>query len=300
MSNFILIFIYLIAGYIFSKTKYANPNIPLILNKAVIYFSLPAMILLQIPKLSIDMDSMIPIIVAWGVMTISAIIVHFACKFFGFSREITGALLLVTVFGNTSFLGIPVVSSYYGEDMIPYIIVYDQVGTFLLLAIYGTFIVSYYSSTSKLNVMMVLKKLFTFPPFVFLIIAFMLQDIKYAFAIEYLLSIAGATIVPFAVLAVGLQLQLKLPPEYIKPFSVSLFIKLLIAPILAYIICTLAGWEGTIVKVSIMEAGMGPMITAGAMASMAGLAPRLSSAILGYGITIAFGTTYIIYLLLGI
>lgn len=299
MSNFVLIFIYLIAGYIFSKTKLANPNIPMLLNKAVIYVSLPAMILLQIPKLSIDMDSMIPIAVAWIVMILSAIIVHIVCKIFGFSREITGALLLVTVFGNTSFLGIPVVSSYYGEDMIPYIIVYDQVGTFLLLAIYGTFIVSYYSSTSKLNISMILKKLFTFPPFVFLIIAFLLQDIKYEPTLEYILSLAGSTIVPFAVLAVGLQLKLILPREYIKPFSVSLFIKLIIAPILAFIICKLAGWDGTIVKVAIMEAGMGPMITAGAMASMAGLAPRLSSAILGYGITIAFATTYIIYLLLG-
>lgn len=298
MLNFILIFIYLIAGYIFSKTKFYKQDIPNYLNKAVIYFSLPAMILLQIPKLSVDMESLIPIAIAWIVMIISAIIVHIACKIFSFSREITGALLLVTVFGNTSFLGLPVVSSYYGEDMIPYIIVYDQVGTFLLLAMYGTFIVSYYSSTSKLNIKMVLTKLFTFPPFVFLIIAFMLQDIKYAPAIEFVLELVASTIVPLAVLAVGLQLKLILPKEYIKPFSVSLFIKLIIAPILAYIICKIAGWDSTIAKVSIMEAGMGPMITAAAMASMAGLAPRLSSAILGYGITMAFGTTYIIYLIL--
>jgi hypothetical protein len=39
---------------------------------------------------------------------------------------------------------------------------------------------------------------------------------------------------------------------------------------------------------------MAPMITAGAIASMAGLAPRLSSAIVGYGILFSFITTYII------
>lgn len=298
MLNFIFIFIYLIAGYIFSKTKFANPNIPNFLNKFVIYISLPAMILLQIPKLSISMDSMIPVVISWSVMFLSVIIVHIACRAFNFSKEITGALLLVAVFGNTSFLGIPVVSAYYGQEMLPYVIVYDQLGTFLALATYGTFVVSYYSSEAKLNVQIILKKLFTFPPFVFLIIAFMLQDIKYTPAVEYILGLFGATIVPLAVTAVGMQLQLKLPPEYIKPFSVSLIIKLIIAPILAFVICTLLGWDGEVVKVTIMEAGMGPMITAGAMASMAGLAPRLSSAILGYGITIAFATTYIIYLVL--
>lgn len=297
MTNFILIFIYLTLGYIFSKTKYANPNIPNYLNKFVIYISLPAMILLQIPKLSISMDNMIPVIIAWSVMPITAILVMIASKFFNFSKEVLGALLLVTVFGNTSFLGIPVIKAYYGEDMLPYVIVYDQLGTFLLLAIYGTFIVSYYSSATKLNVAMILKKLFTFPPFIFLLIAFALQDIKYNPSIEYILGLFSATIVPLALTAVGLQLQLKLPREYIKPFSVSLSIKLIIAPILAYFICLAMGWSGEIAKVSIMEAGMGPMITAGAMASMAGLAPRLSSAILGYGIVIAFATTYIIHIL---
>ena len=41
--------------------------------------------------------------------------------------------------------------------------------------------------------------------------------------------------------------------------------------------------------------GMAPMITAGAIASMAGLAPKLSSAIVGYGILISFITTAILF-----
>ena len=40
---------------------------------------------------------------------------------------------------------------------------------------------------------------------------------------------------------------------------------------------------------------MAPMITAGAIASMAGLAPRLSSAIVGYGILISFLTTGVLF-----
>jgi predicted permease len=43
-----------------------------------------------------------------------------------------------------------------------------------------------------------------------------------------------------------------------------------------------------------MEAGMAPMITAGAMASLAGLAPRLSAAIVGYGILVSFFTSAIL------
>lgn len=298
MSNFILIFIYLLFGYIFSKTKFFNPYIPKYLNKFVIYFSLPAMILLQIPKLSISTNGMIPVIVAWSVMAISAILVFLVSRYLSFSKELTGALLLVTPLGNTSFLGIPIISSYFGEDALAYVIIYDQLGTFLALAIYGTFILSIYSSTTKLNLKILLQKLFTFPPFVFLLIAFMLKDISFTDTLESMLKILAATIVPFALLAVGMQLKLKLEKEDIKPFSVSLFIKLIISPIAAIIICKIFGWDSKVAAVSIMEAGMAPMITAGAMASMAGLAPRLSSSILGYGIVISFISTFILFQLL--
>jgi len=40
---------------------------------------------------------------------------------------------------------------------------------------------------------------------------------------------------------------------------------------------------------------MKPMITAGAIASMVGLAPRLSSAIVGYGTLLSFFTTWILF-----
>ncbi len=295
MSNFILIFIYLIFGYIFSKTKLFNPATPNYLNKFVIYFSLPAMILLQIPRLNFSTDAVIPMVIAWSVMSISAVLVFLVSKYLNFSKETTGALLLVTPLGNTSFLGIPIISSYFGEEALAYVIIYDQLGTFLALAIYGTFILSIYSSTTKLNLKILLKKLFTFPPFVFLLIAFMLKDISYTDTLQSILQILAATIVPFALIAVGMQLKLKLEKDDIKPFSVSLFIKLIISPMAAILICKIFGWDSEVAAVSIMEAGMAPMITAGAMASMAGLAPKLSSSILGYGIVISFVTTFALF-----
>ena len=265
------------------------------LNKFVIYFSLPAMILLQIPKLNISQDSLIPIVVAWSTIILCAILVLIFSKIFNFSKEITGALLLVAPLGNTSFLGIPIVQSYYGDLALPYVIIYDQVGSFLALATYGTFVVAYYSNKTKVNLSIILKKLFTFPPFIFLLLAFALVGIEYEPLVADILKVLSSTIVPFAVLAVGMQLKLMLPKDDLKPFSTALLIKLIISPILAVIVCKLFSFSGDIASISIMEAGMGPMITAGAMASIAGMAPRLVSSILGYGIIVSFMTTYILY-----
>ena len=130
-------------GYILNKFNIFSKEAPTILNQFVIYISLPAMILLQIPKLSFSLDMAIPIIISWSVMIITAIFTLFISKVFNFSKEITGSLMLVAILTNSSFLGIPIINAYMGEEALPYVLVYDQMGTFIALATYGTFIAAY-------------------------------------------------------------------------------------------------------------------------------------------------------------
>ena len=298
MENFILILLAIAVGYFINRLNIFSKDAPAILNQFVIYISLPAMIILQVPKLTFSMDTLIPIIVAWCVMGISAILVLLFARIFSFSKEITGSLMLVAILTNSSFMGIPIINAYMGESSLAYILVYDQLGTFIALATYGTFIASYYSSKSQISFKIITLKVLTFPPFLSLVLALLLMGVEFHPVISKVLSSFANTIVPIALVAVGLQLQFKLPREDLKPFSVALFIKLIIAPIIAIIICKIFDWNNQASIVSIMEAAMAPMITAGAIASMAGLAPRLSSAIVGYGILISFITTGILFKLI--
>ena len=298
MENFILILLAITVGYIIQRLNIFSKEAATILNQFAIYISLPAMILLQVPKLTFSIESLIPIIIAWSVMIISAVLILIISKFFSFSKEITGSLLLVAILTNNSFLGIPIINAYMGESALPYILVYDQLGTFIAFSIYGTFIVSFYTSKKEINFKIFTLKVLTSPPLIALVVALLLMGVEFHPVISKVLSSFANTIVPIALVAVGLQLQFKLPREDLKPFSVALFIKLLIAPIIAIIICKIFDWNNQASIVSIMEAGMAPMITAGAIASMAGLAPRLSSAIVGYGILISFVTTGILFKLI--
>lgn len=295
MENFVLILLAIAIGYGINKLNIFSKEAPTILNQFVIYISLPAMILLQIPKLTFSLDTIIPIIIAWTVMTVSAVLILFISKVLSFSKEITGSLMLVAILGNSSFLGIPIINAYMGESALPYVLVYDQLGTFIALATYGTFIASFYSNKSEISFKIITFKVLTFPPFISLVLALFLMGVEFNETISKVLSSFASTIVPIALVAVGLQLQLKLPGHEVKPFSVALIVKLLIAPIIAVSLCKLFGWNNQASIVSMMEAGMAPMITAGAIASMAGLAPRLSSAIVGYGIIISFVTTAILF-----
>ena len=298
MENFILIVLAISIGYVFNQLRIFPVEAAAILNKFVIFISLPAMILLQIPKLTLSMDILIPVIIAWMVMALTAILTLFIASKFHFSKEVTGALMLVAVLTNSSFLGIPIINAYFGDEALPFILVYDQMGTFLALATYGIFVAAYYSNESEINMQIMAVKILTFPPFVSLVIALFLIGTPFPDSILKVLQTLANTIVPLALVAVGLQLQLKLPGHEIQPFAIALFIKLIMAPLIALAIVAMAGWTNLAASVSVMEAGMAPMVTAGAMASLSGLAPRLSSAIVGYGILISFFTTALLFKLL--
>lgn len=300
MENFILIILCISLGYIIQKLKIFSSEAPIVLNQFVIYISLPALILLEFPKIEFSISIIVPIVIGWSTMILSALLVLFFAKILKFTKEVTGALMLVTVLGNTIFLGLPLIETYYGKESIPYILMYDQVATFIFLTIYAPLIISIYSGSDKFNIKIIVSKVIIFPPFLAFLLVLVLMNTSYPYPKEltHVLSVLATTITPVILVAVGLQLQFKMPKEDIRPFVSSLGIKIIISPILAILICYIFEWNDLAAKVSIMEAAMPSMITAGAMASMAGLAPRLSTAIVGYGIIFSFFTTGTIYLFL--
>jgi len=299
MSNFLLILAYISIGFLFKNIKLPIKDLHLKLNKFIISIALPSMILLETPKLVFSANSMIPVYISWTTMGISALLVYFLSKKYHFSKEVTGSLMLVTVLTNSSFVGIPVITAHFGMESLPFIVLYDQLGTAFWLATYATIVVAYYGSKGDISFKIIVLKIMKFPPLIAFVLAILFKQYTYPDLLTTALEFITLTIVPFALISVGLQLEFKLATSEVKPFVVSLIIKLIVAPIIAILICYIFGWGDLLIgKVSIMEAGMASMITAGVIASMNGLAPRLSNAIVAYGIAISLFTSWILYLII--
>lgn len=302
MGTFIFILFLMLLGYTLKKLKIFPEQTSQVLNLFIIYISLPAIIINEVPKITFSSEIMIPVFIAWVTTILGAISILIFSKLFKWNKNTTGALLLVAVLGNTSFIGIPMVSHYFGTEGLPYVIIYDQMGTFLALSTYGAVVVAIYSNNggTKVSVQNVLKKIFKFPPFISLLIAFALNGIEFNSDVSRALSTLGNTLIPLALISVGYNLQLKIPKKDISPFIMGITNKLILLPIFAFIIVHIFGFEGFITDISLLESAMGPMITAGVVASMAGLAPKLVSSILGYGIFISIATIATIYQLIQI
>jgi len=302
MGTFIFILFLMLLGFSLKKLKIFPEQTSQVLNLFIIYISLPAIIINEVPKITFSSEILIPVFIAWTTTILGAISILIFSKLFHWNRNTTGALLLVGVLGNTSFIGIPMVSHFFGTEGLPYVIIYDQIGTFLALSTYGAVIIAVYSDNdgATVNIQSILKKIFRFPPFISLIIAFALNGVEFHPDISKSLSTLGNTLIPLALISVGYNLQLKIPKKDMSPFLLGIVNKLILLPVFAFILVYIFGFEGFITDVSLLESAMGPMITAGVVASMAGLAPKLVSSILGYGIFISIISISIMFELIQI
>ncbi|MCI5210895.1 MAG: AEC family transporter, partial [Candidatus Electrothrix sp. ATG2] len=288
-------FLLLALGRLLDYLKIFPPGADKSLNLYVLYIALPALILRQVPKLNFSDESLVLLVMPWLVVLFSGPLVFFLCRLLGWSREITGALLLMVPLGNTAFLGIPMVEHFFGLDGVPYAVLYDQFGSFLLLSSYGAFLLALYGSGEKPTLKAVLKKAFTFPPFLTLLIAFCLRLVVLPDWWQGSLGVISQSMTPVVMVSIGIQMRLFLPRQELFPLALGLMLRLLVTPLVFLWACRLFDLSGTPVHVALLETAMPPMIMASVLASVAGLQPRLTSAMAAYGIVCSFFTLPVIY-----
>ncbi|PHM17204.1 MAG: hypothetical protein CJD30_07910 [Sulfuricurvum sp. PD_MW2] len=291
MEQFAFIVALLAIGILLQKAN-APIDFAKSLNFFVIYVSLPATVLLQVPKIHFDLSAIGVIITPWLLVPIVMGIVMMMTRHH--PPHVRAALLLVMPLGNTSFVGIPIVHTLLGEEAIPYVLMYDQFGTFLILSLYGAAIIARYE-TGVFHKRLIIKKMLVFPPFIFLLFALVFGQMP--LGMQSYLQILSSTLVPLALVSVGYSMKFGGEVDYAL-FSQSLVLKLIIMPLLAFGILIAMGTEPLALKTVVLESGMPSMITAGALAIAAGFAPALSAALVGYGIIVSLVTLPIITYLL--
>ena len=300
MSNLILLFVCLIIGIVLKKSKIIPENFHTSLNAFVINISLSAFSLYYISKIELNSSVIYPVLVVW--IGIFAAILFFAGlgKIFGWKSSLIGALIMCAGFGNTSFVGIPLIQAMYGEEGLKTVMLVDQPG-FVALSTVGILVANFYSG-SKDSLLKHLSKILKFPPFIAFLVALLLNvfSIEIPKDFDEVLMKLGATTVPLALVSVGSQMQWK-KIEKKEGFHlfIGLLFKLVLLPLLILVIYKyIFHQSGDVIDICILEAAMAPMITAAIIASVHDLEPKFCNLMVAVGIPLSILTVGIWHLLL--
>ena len=281
---FFLIVLMLVLGKLCAKARLFPDNAAEVLNQFAMYVCLPAAVLRYGSKLEIGPEILSIAAVPWGLGAIAVALVLALRRSLGWSREVCAVLLLCVPLGNTSYLGYPLVQAMRGEEALPYAVIYDQFGAFMILSTFGLIVLAHFSGEDRPTPRRILRRILSFPAFISLVIALTIFPAQPPSAIDGILQRLSDALLPIAAMAVGLQVKLRLPRETLAPLGTGLAMKLVLLPALALLWAKLAGMPPLIADTVVLETAMPTMITAGALAISHRLAPAFAAARVGYSL----------------
>jgi len=290
MNNYILLGACLLLGLFLRRSGRLPDNAAASLNGFVVHISLPALTLTYVHGLKLDTSLILPALMAWVMFGVGCGFFWLAARALGFSRATTGGLMLTGGLANTSFIGLPMIDTFYGPQFLGLGILIDQLGSYFVLSTLGILVASLYSGHS-MNAKTVIRKIVLFVPFQAFVLALLLMPFEYPIWLDELLKRLGATLVPIALVSVGYQLQLSQVRGKAYALTVGLVFKLAVAPALILLLFAgVLGAEGPVLSVTVFEAAMGPMIGASIVAIDHELDPPLITLMVGVGIPLSFLT----------
>ncbi|SFN00984.1 AEC family transporter [Dokdonella immobilis] len=290
VSTFALILALIAIGRVLHWRGWVPGNAADTLNLVVLYVCLPAAILLYAPRLEFERELIGLIAIPWIILLASIVLVLPLARQVSLPREVTANLLLQIPLGNTSFIGYALIPVLVGADSLRYAVVYDQLGSFLILASWGLFVVALYGGGARPRLSTIARRVLVFPPFIALVVALTVMPADPPEVLGHGLRLLADALLPIVVLALGMQLRLRLPRHHVLPLAFGLSAKLLLMPALAWALCRLFGLSPELTLVAVYLTAMPPMMTSGALLASAGLAPELAAALIGYGTLFSMAT----------
>jgi malate permease and related proteins len=290
MSNLVLLVACFLLGILMRRLGRFPEATPSVLNGFIINISLPALTLLYVHELPLDRSLAYPAAMAWVLFVLGMLFFVILGRAAGWSRGTIGGLILVGGLANTSFLGLPMIETFYGEEHLGLGILIDQLGSYMVLSTLGILIAITYAAGDT-SPAAIARKILTFPPFQAVLLALALKPLAYPEGLQIVLGKLGATLAPLALVSVGYQLRLGELRGRLAALSAGLAFQLVVGQVLVPALFAGAlGAGGTTIQVTIFEAAMAPMIGASIVAMDHKLDPPLITLMVGIGIPLSFLT----------
>jgi len=254
------VFIFVAFGYFF---KYFKNDISESLIEFVIYFSLPALALVKIRELEFDEIVFNIIFIAYLAMFVAAIVSYFIGKALKLERKILATFMVVSIFGNTSFVGFSYVESLFSSKELVYPLVYDQIGSFVALLTIGMVLIAWGARREEKTTIKQKFKMIMTPPLMAIIAAVLLHGVVFPDFVEGILIKLEYTLIPLVTMIVGMKLEIKAFKNFFKECMVALGIKMILVPLIMLVILySFFDFSATWMRVTFIEIAMPPMTMA--------------------------------------
>lgn len=240
------LFLVLFTGYLLKRQGILRDTDIGVINRLILDVTLPAFVFHALYRQRVTSDM---VYAAWlfGILQVLVMaLLWIPARLLKFPHPVIGTFLLTAVYGNTGFLGYPVVQAIFGKTTgaMAAAVVYDQFSMALPVYTVGVAVAMHYGTKHETNWREMLT-FFTTPTFLVLIGTLVINAMRVpvpTFVVYSAQMVAGAT-VPLVLLSLGLMLE----PAHLRanhyylPMILVIVAKMALFP---YLMWLATGWMG--------------------------------------------------------
>ncbi len=259
------------------------------LNAFCVQVSLPALVLQHLHKIEFSTGVLMLAATPWIVFAVATVLAHVAGRVWQLPKQTVGCLALVCGTGNTSIVGIPLITTLAGASAVGAALVVDQ-SNFVVMCTAGLVTANLCAGGSN-SWRAIAWRIVTYRPVQMMALALALRPFQFPEGFEQALSALGGTLTPLALVAVAVNFRKSGRVAVTRTLALGLGIKLLVAPAVVFACWLAVAWPaGEAPVVSVLQAAMPPMIIAGLIAEEKDLDPALARLLVTVGIPLSFLT----------
>lgn len=272
VSFLILIFL----GFFLKKIKFLNENEGELLRKILFNVSLPSLVIYSIITSNFTGNFYKIFLIVPLSMIIQFIIAFLIGNVYFKDKKELATLILISVMGNTAFLGYPLVEMFFSTKSLPLGIFYDQIHfyTFLIL-IYP--LLTFISKSENRS----LKSSFITPPVIAFLLSLILRNFFIPQVVIESLNMLKQSVTPLVLLYLGINLDLNISKKDLFFLIPVIILKLIVLPYITLYISNLFKVESIIKNVSLLQSMMPTMMATIIFGSQIGLNRKIIAKAVG-------------------
>ncbi|MCP0887323.1 AEC family transporter [Ligilactobacillus sp. WILCCON 0076] len=208
------------------------------ISTLAMYLLLPFLVFKIFYQQKIDINFLYIFIIAFLIMTVLLILGIIMGKFLSYDTKKLSAFLLTTIFSNSGNFGVPIALFAFGTQSMKYAMPIMIIHT-IFMGIIGIYIAASGSAKSS-TISYALSSVLHQPMNYVIIPGILLNQLNIAVPVNLMkwINMISKTAIPIIMLTLGMQLaNVAITKIDWKSVGFSSFIKLIIAPIVAYVIC---------------------------------------------------------------
>ena len=260
----------LLAGYGAKRAGVLKATDAGVVNSIAINLTMPAFIFVSLHKQTMNSAMVKAPIVGIVMETVVLGLAYLAARALKLNRPTTGGLMLAAAFGNTGFLGYPLVTAAFPHSprAMPTAVMFDQFAMAMMLNTVGVGIATC-SAGKQIGKSGLLEFLRT-PLFLATVAAVVFRTAHLPPVLLKTLEFLAAGTVPLAMISIGLNLSGRSLRKYPSALCAGFVLKMIALPLLVYLTLPMVGVDGVVRQVAVLESAVPTAVISGVIAGRYG------------------------------